>query len=318
MTSRAPGKLLLSGAYAVLRGAPAVVTAVDRYATADATRHASVLTPEVQEALQALQREGYGVTPEAAPWFDAEPLREAGRKLGLGSSAAILVASLWEIVTHLPGFSGRSTLDLREAIFERARAAHRTAQGGGSGADVAAATFGGTMVVRRNKDELYLEATPLLRELVVEVWSMNESARTSSFVAKVLAFSERDPRGFDVVFAPLVAASHQSANALRRENATDFVEGLRAQHVALVALGEAADLGIVLSSVQKLHALTDETACFLPSGSGGGDVSLYVGTAPSSATFRARAQAEGLHLLDLTLDAPGSGPVLEPRKDLGK
>ena len=35
MRARAPGKLVLSGAYAVLEGAPALVAAVDRYAVAD-------------------------------------------------------------------------------------------------------------------------------------------------------------------------------------------------------------------------------------------------------------------------------------------
>ena len=40
---RAPGKLVLTGAYAVLEGAPAIVVAVDRYAVADASRIMSPL-----------------------------------------------------------------------------------------------------------------------------------------------------------------------------------------------------------------------------------------------------------------------------------
>jgi phosphomevalonate kinase len=35
MKARAPGKIVISGAYAVLEGAPSVVTAADRYVTAD-------------------------------------------------------------------------------------------------------------------------------------------------------------------------------------------------------------------------------------------------------------------------------------------
>ena len=38
MRARAPGKLVLSGAYSVLEGAPALVAAVDRYALADDAR----------------------------------------------------------------------------------------------------------------------------------------------------------------------------------------------------------------------------------------------------------------------------------------
>ena len=42
MRARAPGKLVLSGAYAVLEGAPALVAAVDRYALADSERSATL------------------------------------------------------------------------------------------------------------------------------------------------------------------------------------------------------------------------------------------------------------------------------------
>src|SRR6185436_10440568 len=84
MIARAPGKVVLSGAYAVLEGAPAIVTAVDRYVTADTAKKPSLVTPEVRAALGDAR----------APGFDASALRKGDQKLGLGSSAAILVASL--------------------------------------------------------------------------------------------------------------------------------------------------------------------------------------------------------------------------------
>ena len=42
--ARAPGKIVLSGAYAVLAGAPAIVSAVSRYVTADSERPATFVT----------------------------------------------------------------------------------------------------------------------------------------------------------------------------------------------------------------------------------------------------------------------------------
>jgi len=48
----APGKILLSGAYAVLDGAPALVVAVDRLAFAHADRPASRVSPEVAERVR--------------------------------------------------------------------------------------------------------------------------------------------------------------------------------------------------------------------------------------------------------------------------
>src|SRR5690606_2525725 len=124
-------------AYAVLRGAPALVTAVSRFAEADASRPAPFVTPEVAEALRELAPD------RAAPWFDASSLRERGAKLGLGSSAAILVASLGAL--DPPG-ADQPRPAWRGRIYERALRAHRRAQGGGSGIDVAAAALGGTLL----------------------------------------------------------------------------------------------------------------------------------------------------------------------------
>ena len=51
MKARAPGKLVLSGAYAVLEGAPAIVAAVDRYAMADTEQAAAFVGAELQAAI---------------------------------------------------------------------------------------------------------------------------------------------------------------------------------------------------------------------------------------------------------------------------
>lgn len=72
---------------------------------------------------------------------DSGALTGGGRKLGLGSSAAVAVA-----VTHalLGGPCGATPLD---TVFRTALRAHRAAQGGrGSGYDVAASTYGGAGV----------------------------------------------------------------------------------------------------------------------------------------------------------------------------
>ena len=51
MKARAPGKLVMSGAYAVLEGAPALATAVDRYAVADTERAPDRYSREVLAVL---------------------------------------------------------------------------------------------------------------------------------------------------------------------------------------------------------------------------------------------------------------------------
>ncbi len=53
MIARSPGKLVLSGAYSVLEGAPALVAAVDRYVVADGDREPTFLAHEVGYAVEA-------------------------------------------------------------------------------------------------------------------------------------------------------------------------------------------------------------------------------------------------------------------------
>ena len=67
----------------MLEGAPAIVSAVNRYVIADTNQTTDFVTDEVKSAKLS-----------SAPWFDATELRDGNHKLGLGSSAAILVASL--------------------------------------------------------------------------------------------------------------------------------------------------------------------------------------------------------------------------------
>ncbi len=314
MRARAPGKLVLSGAYAVLRGAPAVVTAVDRYAEADTEREPGFVTPEVSAALSRLP----GVR---APWFDASPLRDERGKLGLGSSAAIVVASLAALEAERSG----STENLGPRVIESALAAHREAQGGGSGIDVVAAALGGTLVVRReaaaaghrvdaaDRGEsttpsvrpLHVESLPLPADLHLEVWVMGAPASTSELVRQVLSLEEREPAHFAHLLGAQTTAALRGEAALRAKSARDFVAALAAQHEALSALGDASGAPIVTDAVRLLNERAMPGATVLPSGAGGGDVSLYAGLAPSNGEFRRAAQALGLFLLEVRLGARG-------------
>ena len=94
----APGKVILSGEYAVLRGAPAVVMAVDRRAVVtvepgDAEIRCIGLegrtdTLLVDCVLGALGRE----RPAARFTLDTSAFSDGPEKLGIGSSAALAVS----------------------------------------------------------------------------------------------------------------------------------------------------------------------------------------------------------------------------------
>jgi phosphomevalonate kinase len=305
--ARAPGKLVLSGAYAVLEGAPAVVSAVDRFVEADTSRPAERVTPEVQAALAG----------EAAPYFDASALREGDRKLGLGSSAAILVASLAAMTLARRGetaggavpFSDR---ELESAVFLPALAAHARAQGGGSGIDVAAAARGGTLIYTRGAGVPELRSVALPAGLQIETWWSGEAAVTASLVGLVRALAARDAVRYAALLGAQAAASHAAERALTAGDASGFISALRAQGSALRALGEAAGANIVTASAAALAAEAEQDGgAALPSGAGGGDVLIFVGLSPSSPRFRELAARHSHGLVPLALGARGVHAVEE-------
>jgi len=284
LRARAPGKLVLSGSYAVLEGAPALVVAVDRYVLADSEREAAFVTEEVAAAIEAGDL-------ERAPWFDASALRHDDRKLGLGSSAAILVASL--------AAGGLDTAKL----FPAALAAHRKAQAGGSGVDVAASCFGGVSLCRLEAGGLAVTPRELPSDVVIEVYACGEAARTSAMLEAVRAFATRDVVRYRAIMVQLCGGSEVAAGA---GTGSDLVSALRVQADGLAALGDAAAVPIVTPAVAALDALArDAQACFLPAGAGGGDIACYCGLAESSPAWRARATEHGLTRVALSLGARG-------------
>jgi phosphomevalonate kinase len=281
----APGKLVLTGAYAVLEGAPAVVAAIDRYAIADVFISAS----------------GDWQTPEA----DVRALYdEAGeRKLGLGSSAAAVVASLGARALALG--EDLSSAAVRSPIFHAAREAHASVQGGGSGVDVAASVHGGVLryAIDANGNAA-MRSIDLPGRVHMIAYDSGSSARTSALRARFDAFRSRaGARRFLTALGDLATEAAASAEA---GDAVSFIAFSSDFGRALAELGRACDSPIVLPAFADLASLAEhESAAFLPSGAGGGDVCVWLGLAPPSATFASRAAALSIRPLALRIDRGG-------------
>lgn len=291
--ARAPGKVVLSGAYAVLSGAPAIVSAVSRYVTADSERPATFVTDEVRAAL---------LPDEQAPWFDASELREGDRKLGLGSSAAILVACVFALEQAR---GGRADSPL-PAVMQRALVAHRKAQGGGSGVDVAASTLGGTFIYQLGPTGAVTRSVQLPADLCVEVWTCPTSASTRELLAAVARLAAVAPQLHARWLGAQILAAHRAAVSAERRQAAGLIAALRAQQRALLGLGQAAGVPIVTADLASLAPQAEgEGGVLLPAGAGGGDIALFVGRAPSTPALRAGLENRAHRRLELELSAPG-------------
>lgn len=308
MRASAPGKLVISGAYAVLRGAPALVTAVNRRVVADSERNVDFFSREVDEGLKLLGRDGRPWAPR--PGYDASALRSGDEKIGLGSSAAICVSSLAVALAGKRGLTSTNEVDasFRDELFRLCRQAHKSAQGGGSGIDVAAAVYGGTLEAQKGTDAddiPTVSPVSLPAGLVFEVWACPEPASTANFVRRVFSAEETHPTPFADALGAQTKASEACVSAARRADPEALIQALRRQHDALLSLGKLSDTPIVLPKIHQLHADLDERSCLLPSGAGGGDISLYVGLQASSASFRLSAESAMMRKISLGLEAPG-------------
>ena len=306
-TARAPGKVVLTGAYAVLHGAPALVAAVSRGAVANGARTA----PPSREVEAALG-------PGMAPAVDVHELFEGDRKLGLGASAAALVATLGLLA--LERGDDVSQLSVKKEIFRVAREAHARAQSGGSGVDVAASVFGGTLAYTLAEGGPAIVPVDL-PGVSVSVYASGTFARTTELRGRVDAFADRSPAVHARLLASLGEASERAYAACRAVDRSAFLEAARAFAEVLGELGEASSAPIFGPHETALRGLAaDRGHAFFPSGAGGGDVSVLLSPdGADTAAFDAEAHARGLTRLAISIDPHGVravSPSTDSRLDL--
>ena len=297
VTASAPGKVVLCGEYAVLDGAPAVSMAVDRRAIAqvspiDADEHvlgvAGTATPGDFALFDAVVNVVCpGSERKLSASLDTTAFAERGRKLGIGSSAAIAVALAAALD---PG--GRSTL-------ENAFAAHARLQGGlGSGIDVATSASGGLIGFRRGAAITKLEwPTGLSYSLL---WS-GVPASTTERVRAVDMSATTDVRGMLAASAELAADAWASGNADRVLATTaDYTKALR-------SFSDEQDLDVFGAGHGTIVAAAEKRGLvYKPCGAGGGDVGIVLGRdAASVVSFAKSAEERGFRQLDIALDPEG-------------
>ncbi len=334
--AHAPGKLLLTGEYAVLDGSPAVVTAVDVAATARLAPAGSgslagessapfIVEPGVGlvwtesdpgergALLSAVAAELENRWPGRCPLqfavqLDSQAFRIAGpqgetHKLGLGSSAAVLGA----LAGGLFAAAGLPSAALTELALD----AHRRFQGGtGSGADVLAALNGGLLVVDVEQHGARALTWPAGLHLIA-VWS-GESASTSAMIARYA--KARDGHAAEhSTFQSLYTAARQAAQAWSGGDAGEICESVKRYAQSLAALDELAGLGIYTNSHRQLEQLAARMgATYKTSGAGGGDIGFALTADAELAGDLRRAFSDaGFLVLDLDVAAAGltvSGP----------
>lgn len=338
----APGKIMFVGEYAVLDGAPAIVVSTDVRARATV-----VATPGTESVFfdAASGQAFYFVVDSSAGlrWVGDPPgtsgaILEAvvlscvdrsvlfddgpsfrvsmntddffshlgGRwaKLGVGSSAAVLVAFAGALVTEL-------NLTMKpEELLALCRVAHRRFQGGrGSGADVAAAVYGGVVAARGITESEIVSVTRCqwpVGLLALPVWS-GVSASTPELLARFEIFKNDRPDEHRLHLRRLKALSEQACVAWSEQSVIDILSALAGYDDALRALDADARIGIdTQQHVQIRHLVERHGAVYKTAGAGGGDLGLALTDSPAILdAVRADCTKDGFPVLDRSFAVEG-------------
>ncbi len=314
----APGKAFLIGEYGVLYGGTALVCAINARVQAYPHRGPEATTSRVViESAKQVLAHLQATSPEAsigpAPTLDSGRFNLGGRKLGLGSSAAVAVAT---VGFHLA--SAGYELDdpkTRQLVHQLAHRAHCDAQDGrGSGADVAVSALGGVLAFRRNVSRPELEPAELPEWLHIGFFDAGQPASTTAYVEAVE--QARQLGEIDRAIAQIKRASEDFRFALARlDGFLALSRAVRDHNVGLRRLEALADVTILTPTIDLIIDEAEKRGLAAkPSGAGGGDL-VVVFARSRSALDKLAVELFNIHgIIPLsTLELSSQGVRRDPR-----
>jgi phosphomevalonate kinase len=355
ISASAPGKLYIAGEYAVVEpGHQAVLVAVDRFITVRVTvaEHAGRITSdlyatrslmwyrrieddvlEVEEqfddyvvsairVVEQMVREGGG----KLQFFDLDVSSElddsSGRKLGLGSSSAVTVAT----VRAVAGFYGLFLDDT--AVYKLALLASEAVQPIGSGGDIAASAFTGWVSytspdrtwLRRERERTNTEGGlgRLVRmdwpglgirrlpapELSLCVGWTGAPASTPRLVAGVQAGVHRAD---DAAYTAFLRSSEDClsalVSALETNDSSEIMHRIEENRRLLSDLSRTSGIAIETPQLRRLVEIAQKHgAAAKSSGAGGGDCGIALCPPGTNTTVMCAAwETAGIQPLDLSV-----------------
>ncbi|WP_155286508.1 phosphomevalonate kinase [Lacticaseibacillus zhaodongensis] len=325
VTAKAPGKLYIAGEYAVVEtGYPAIVVAMNQFVTVTvepAVKYGSIISQQYQENSLQWQRDGtrlvfdnrdnpfhyilsaIRLTEKYAIQMgvplqlyklevDSDLDSDDGKKYGLGSSAAVTVAT----VKALNEFY---KLEMTPAqLYKLAAIAHLDVQGNGSLGDIAASVYGGWLAYR-SFDKSWLAAARnqySLRELLNMTWPQlkielltapkdlrllvgwtGSPASTSQLVDRVsIAKAERRSE-YAQFLNDSESIIENIITGFKQHSLAKIKEGIHANRRLLNRLADFSGVEIETAPLRKLREIaTDFGGAAKFSGAGGGDCGIVI------------------------------------------
>ena len=311
---RVPGKIMLAGEYAVLRGGACIACTIEPYLTVLCTLQegyslASDLwkTPRVfplseLASISASEPFIQAVQEAAQHWHLPGARIEVHSQLtieaGLGSSSALRGA----VIAALAQVRAPDTAPLsRESLIETVTQLQRVSQRHASGYDIMTQVHGGLLLLVPDTGAVQPLASDSL-EPICEAWAGGKGAPTGPTMQDTLAW--------------LDAGDRWPALMLRSQAAVNHLVGFFSHHLSLDDL--LAEMGryrqffeaaphfpsAIHTVFEGLSGL-DRTWSYKPTGAGGEDSLLLLGSAEARAPARERLQKLGWYRLPGKLGVAG-------------
>lgn len=324
ITEKAPGKLYIAGEYAVVEnGYPAILVALDQFVTCSIEESAAEVGRIISRQYHnnALQWHRLGeqmvvdnrdnpfsyilsaikVTEEYARAFarelrifdlhiDSQLDSESGKKYGLGSSAAVTVATVKALCRfyNLPV--------TKDEIFKLAAIAHFEVQGNGSLGDVAASVYGGWIAYhsfdrqwlaqqRKYLDlrtlielpwpDLKIESLKAPSNLQLLIGWTGKPASTSQLVDKISLFKARQQKEYHQFLEESKHCIQRMVDGFHNANLEAIKNEIRYNRELLKQLGTNSGVHIETPILNKLCQIAEDFGgAAKTSGAGGGDCGI--------------------------------------------
>lgn len=216
----------------------------------------------------------------------------SGKKYGLGSSAAIVVATVSSILAL---HSKEDILNLN-IIFKLSAIAHLKTQGNGSGADIAAGVYGGWLEYSAFDSKWLLnelESSDKIKDILEKPWRnliirkltppselklavgwTKETASTSPMIRKAESFKKETPNIYKEFLKVSSIVVDNLIKAFNDNSFEDSISSLSENRKALKNFGEVAGIPIETKKLTALCSIGERYGSAKSSGAGGGDCGI--------------------------------------------